>query len=70
MKQLGAMEDTKMGTNKLKLYADIVLFVSFVAVNIPQSTGVPFHEWLSFLFIIRSFSTFCSIGSGWCAQPA
>lgn len=42
----------RMSTNQIKLYADIILFVSFVLVNIPQATGIPFHEWVSFLFII------------------
>lgn len=41
----------KMSSNQLKLYADIVLFISFVLVNIPQATGIPFHEWASILFI-------------------
>jgi len=42
----------KMGTNKLKLYVDIFLFIGFVLVNIPQATGIAIHEWVSFLFII------------------
>lgn len=42
----------KMSTNQIKLYADIVLLASFVLVNIPQATGIPFHEWISLLFIV------------------
>jgi hypothetical protein len=42
----------KMSANQIKLYTDIVLFTAFVLVNIPQATGIPFHEWISFLFII------------------
>ena len=42
----------RIGTNQLKLYSDIVLFVAFVIVNIPQATGIPFHEWISILFVL------------------
>lgn len=42
----------KMSSNQLKLYVDIFLFISFVLVNIPQATGIPFHEWISVLFIV------------------
>ena len=42
----------KMSTNQIKLYADIALLASFVLVNIPQATGIPFHEWISLLFIV------------------
>ncbi len=46
-----AQTGKKMSSTKLKLYVDSFLFVSFVLVNIPQATGVPFHEWASVLFI-------------------
>ncbi len=42
----------KMSANQIKLYSDMVLFIGFVLVNIPQATGIPFHEWISFVFII------------------
>lgn len=42
----------KMSSNQIKLYMDIFLLVSFIIVNIPQSTGIPFHEWVSVLFIV------------------
>lgn len=42
----------RMSSNQIKLYSDIVLFVSYVIVNIPQATGIPFHEWVSVLFIV------------------
>lgn len=42
----------KMSSNQLKFYVDIFLFISFVLVNIPQATGIPFHEWASVLFIV------------------
>lgn len=47
-----AQAATKMSSTKLKLYVDIFLFLSFVLVNIPQATGIPFHEWASVLFIV------------------
>lgn len=42
----------KISSTKLKLYVDVFLFVSFVLVNIPQATGIAFHEWASVLFIV------------------
>ena len=42
----------KWSSTKVKLYVDIFLFIGFVLVNIPQSTGIPVHEWISFLFIL------------------
>ncbi|MEM7346041.1 MAG: DUF4405 domain-containing protein [Chloroflexota bacterium] len=42
----------EMSSNQIKLYADIVLLIAFILVNIPQSTGIAFHEWISFAFII------------------
>jgi len=44
-----------MSNNQLKYYSDIILFVSFVLINIPQASGIPFHEWISFIFIIPLF---------------
>ena len=46
------MSSTKMSATKLKLYVDIFLLISFILVNIPQATGIPFHEWASVLFIV------------------
>ncbi len=42
----------KRSITQIKLYLDLVLFVSFVLANIPQATGIPFHEWIGFLFVI------------------
>ena len=42
----------KMSSRQIKLYVDIFLFIGFVLVNIPQATGIPIHEWASFLFIV------------------
>jgi len=40
-----------MNKTKTRMYLDIILFVSFVIVNMPQFTGITLHEWLSFVFI-------------------
>ena len=40
-----------MSKTKIRMYLDIVLFISFVIVNMPQFTGIGLHEWLSFIFI-------------------
>lgn len=42
----------KMSSNQIKLIADIILFGAFVLANVPQATGIPFHEWISILFIV------------------
>ena len=42
----------KWSSTQLKLYVDIFLLIGFVLVNMPQSTGIPVHEWASFVFII------------------
>lgn len=40
-----------MNKTKFRMYLDIVLFTSFVIVNMPQFTGIALHEWLSFVFL-------------------
>ena len=42
----------RTSANQIKLYSDIVLFIAYVIVNIPQATGIPFHEWISVVFIV------------------
>ena len=45
----------RMSNNQIKLYSDILLLISYVIVNIvniPQATGIPFHEWISVIFIV------------------
>lgn len=49
---MAAKTKKKMSSRQIKLYVDILLFIGFVLVNIPQATGIPIHEWASFLFII------------------
>ena len=43
---------SKWSSTQIKLYVDIFLLIGFVLVNMPQSTGIPVHEWASFIFII------------------
>jgi len=40
-----------MSKNKFLLYLDVGMFASFVLINVPQFTGITFHEWASFIFI-------------------
>ena len=47
-----AQPKRKRSITQIKLYLDIVLLVSFILANIPQATGIPFHEWIGFLFVI------------------
>ena len=41
-----------MTVKETKLYADIVLLITYVVANIPQTTGVPIHEWASLFLIV------------------
>ncbi|MBD0778580.1 DUF4405 domain-containing protein [Maribacter sp. ANRC-HE7] len=43
---------SKKKTSKVRVYVDILLFTLMVMVLIPQTTGVPIHEWASFILII------------------
>lgn len=42
----------KMSKNKLNLYVDIGIFLFFALVSAPQATGIAFHEWISFVFVV------------------
>ncbi len=39
------------GTTATKVWTDATLFVLFVVLSAPQATGLPIHEWLSFVFV-------------------
>lgn len=41
-----------MSKTQIRIYLDTTLLVSYILVNIPQATGIPFHEWAGFLFVI------------------
>ena len=45
------MSDAPRVSTRTKLWVDIVLLVSFMAVSAPHATGIPLHEWLSFAFV-------------------
>lgn len=38
--------------SKVKIYVDIFLFVLMIIVLVPQSTGIPIHEWAGFVILI------------------
>lgn len=41
----------RINSNKTNWLIDVVAFLLFFVVAAPQSTGIPLHEWLSFVFI-------------------
>jgi len=41
----------KMSSNQMNWLIDVVAFALFFLVVAPQSTGIPLHEWLSYVFI-------------------
>ena len=45
----------KKKASKVRAYVDILFFVLMVLVLVPQSTGIPIHEWASFIIIIPFF---------------
>jgi len=47
-----AQPKRKRSITQIKLYLDIFLLISFILANIPQATGIPFHEWIGFFFVI------------------
>ncbi len=47
-----AQPKRKRSVTQIKLYLDLILFISFILANIPRATGIPFHEWIGFLFVI------------------
>lgn len=53
--------------SKLKIYLDILFFVLMIIVLMPQSTGVPIHEWASFIILIP-FLLHLVINWGWIAK--
>ena len=41
----------KMSSNQLNWLIDVAAFTLFFLVAAPQSTGIPLHEWLSYVFL-------------------
>ena len=42
----------KKNMSKVRFYVDTFFFIFMILVLIPQSTGIPIHEWASFLIIL------------------
>ncbi|MDO6808748.1 DUF4405 domain-containing protein [Zobellia galactanivorans] len=42
-------------TSKVRVYVDLFFFTLMVLVLIPQTTGIPLHEWASFIIILPFF---------------
>ena len=45
----------KNKTSKVRIYVDIFFFPLMILVLIPQTTGIPIHEWASFIILIPFF---------------
>lgn len=56
----------KKNTSKVRIYLDIFLFTLMILVLIPQTSGIPIHEWASF-FIILPFFLHLIINWNWIA---
>ena len=44
-----------MSQTQWRVWIDLVFFIGMVLVLAPQATGIPVHEWASFLIIIPFF---------------
>lgn len=42
----------KFSLTQFKLFLDLVVLAFFVAINIPGTTGITGHEWISFIFAL------------------
>ena len=45
----------KKKTAKIRVYVDLFFFTLMILVLIPQSTGIPIHEWASFIILAPFF---------------
>ena len=45
----------RRSSTSIRVWNDLVLFIGMVLVLAPQTTGIPIHEWASFLIIIPLF---------------
>lgn len=52
---MGNNNQVKKKTQKVRVYLDVLFFILMIIVLIPQSSGIPIHEWLSFIIIIPFF---------------
>lgn len=42
----------KFSLTQFKLFLDLVVFAFFIVINIPGTTGITGHEWVSFIFAL------------------
>ena len=45
----------KRSHTQIRVWVDLVFFIGMILVLAPQATGIPFHEWASFLIIVPFF---------------
>ncbi len=45
----------RMSNTQVRVWIDLAFFIGMVLVLAPQATGIPIHEWASFLIIIPFF---------------
>lgn len=57
----------KKSTSKVRVYVDLFFFALMILVLIPQSTGIPIHEWASFI-ILMPFIVHLLINWKWIAR--
>lgn len=57
-------EPVNKNRSKVRVYVDLFFFTLMVLVLIPQSTGIPIHEWASF-FILTPFVLHLVINWKW-----
>ena len=49
------VQKKKMSSTQVRVWIDLAFFIGMVLVLAPQATGIPVHEWASFLIIIPFF---------------
>jgi len=49
------LKKSNKNSAKLRVILDLLFFILMVLVLIPQSTGIPIHEWLSFVILLPFF---------------
>ena len=50
-----AAKTKRSSTTLVRVWIDLIFFIGMVLVFAPQATGIPVHEWASFLIIIPFF---------------
>lgn len=52
---LQATKVNRRSITQIRVWIDLIFFIGMVLVLAPQATGIPVHEWASFLIIIPFF---------------